>query len=274
MAAVDDIYDQITRNSRTRRGQSFFPAANGSAQGQVLIPAGGSRGGGVLPPDQNPAYQAAISKPRAGSDAYTWITTPSGGQMRVPTGSVGALLQPGSSLTGSQVTQVGNQLPIDRAAAYAKGYGAPNPTIQGGYQIAGGVANPIENLSPQARIAGGAGSTLDYFRSNPALTAATNALSGFSRNLASWFGGGNLPSVPTTANAAQPTPTPYQTPSPSPTPTATPFKTTDTRSDLLRDTEGTFYGGGQVPIPTPTPTPVSRYAYGPPRRYSDNFGYA
>ncbi len=275
MSYQDDILNAAQR--RTRTGRSFFPAANGSAQGQTIGFSGAGNGGfRALPPDQNPAYQAAISKPRPNMNNYAWITTPSGGSMRVPTGSVGALLAPGTSLTGSQVTQIGNQLPIDRAAAYAKGYGAPTPTIQpsvsGPVLAQGGVANPVENLTPQARIAGGVGSTLDYLRSNPALTVATNALGGFGRNIASWFGGGNTPSMPPSVPATQPSPTPYQTPTPSATPT--PFKTTDARSDLLRDTDGTFYGGGHIPIPTPTPTPyVPNLAYSQPRRYSDNFGY-
>jgi len=40
MAAVDDIYNQITRDSRKRNGRSFFPAANAinsTPQGQTLI---------------------------------------------------------------------------------------------------------------------------------------------------------------------------------------------------------------------------------------------
>jgi hypothetical protein len=215
--------------------------------------------------------------------------------MRVPTGSVGALLAPGTSLTGSQVTQIGNQLPIDRAAAYAKGYGAPTPTIQpsvsGPVLAQGGVANPPANLTPQQRTQYGlAGTpiqeTFDAFRGgNPALNAywnfgksniqtASNILDGLGKNIASWFGGGNTPSMPPATAATQPSPTPYQTPPPSATPTPTPFKTTDARSDLLRDTEGTFYGGGHIPIPTPTPTPyIPNLAYSQPRRYSDNFGY-
>ncbi len=289
MAYEDDLLNAAQNRKRT--GRSYFPAANtyrgininagpsanainSTPQGQTLIPSRYGTSSAVLPPDQNPAYQAAIAKGRPNMNNYTWITTPSGGQMRVPTGSVGNLLSPGTSLTGSKVTQIGNQAPIDRNAAYAKGYGTPTPTIQGGYQIAGGVANPVENLTPQARIAGGAGSTLDYFRSNPALNVAVNALGGFGRNIASWFGGGNLPSVPPVSNAGVPSPTPFSTPVPSATPTSTPFKVADGRSDLLKDTENTFYGGGNAPIPTPTPTPYqpSMLAYNSPRRYSD-LGY-
>ncbi len=300
MANYDDALTAAQKRA-LRTGRSFFPAANtyrgininagpsanainSTPQGQQIYGSGAGNAGftpsnALLPPDQNPAYQAAISRGRPDMNNYSWITTPSGGQMRVPTGSVGNLLNTGS-LRGSQVTQIGNQAPIDRAAAYARGYGAPTPSVQqfsgGPALVQGGVANPVANISPQQRVQYGVGSTLDYFKTNPALNVAASALGGLGRNVASWFGGGNLPSIPPTANAGQPSPspTPYQTPFPSATPTPTPFKTSDARSDLLRDTEGTFYGGGQVPIPTPTPTPyVPRLAYGPPRRYSDDFGY-
>ncbi len=198
MAYEDDLLNAAQKRRRT--GRSFFPAANGlysdGTHGQIIQMSGeGSAysgaqtggygpGRGALPPDQNPAYQAAIARPRLQRGDLTTIRTPSGGFVTVPSGSAGAAAQ---AVPGSQITQIGNQVPIDRSGAYARGYGAPNPTIQGGYQIAGGVANPIENITPQARIAGGAGSALDYFRSNPALTAATNALSGFGNSIARFF---------------------------------------------------------------------------------------
>ncbi len=301
MANYDDALTAAQKRAM-RTGRSFFPAANAinaTPQGQIIQRSGAGNtgygiGNGAIPPDQNPAYQAALSRGRVNRNDLTTVYTPSGGTIMVPNKSLGGAL---AAIKGSTI-----QPKTAYATDYAKGYGAPTPTIQGGYQIAGGVANPIENLTPQQRVTGGAGSTLDYFRTNPSLNVAANVLSGFgnrvasnqqyganlgaglpnfsqigqqlgglARNIGSFFGGGNLPSVPATANATQPSPTPYATPSPSPTPT--PFKTTDARSDLLRDTEGTFYGGGQAPIPTPTPTPVQRLAYGQPRRYSDNFGY-
>ena len=50
----------------------------------------------------------------------------------------------------------------------------------------------------------------------------------------------------------------------------------DDRTDLLRDTENTFYGGGTAPPPTPTPTPRPKsYFQVPPNsqfNYSSNFG--
>jgi len=105
---------------------------------------------------------------------------------------------------------------LDLSAAYKRGYGAPSPTIQGGYQTSGGVANPIENLTPQQRIAGGAGSTFDFLRSNPALAATGSFLTNAASRIAGLFGPGNFDqsSFPPSANAAQPSPTPIQTPPP------------------------------------------------------------
>ncbi len=181
MAYNDDLLNAA--QNRRRTGRSFFPAAN-YPQGQTIMPSRYGTSSAVLPPDQNPAYQAAIARPRLQRGDLTTIRTPSGGYVTVPSGTAGATAQ---AVPGSAVTQIGNQAPIDRGAQYARGYGAPTPTIQNGYQFSGGVANPIENLTPQARIAGGAGGTLDYFRSNPALAAATNALSGFGNSIARFF---------------------------------------------------------------------------------------
>ncbi len=248
---IPQRYQYGTEDVRRRRNAASrvrFP------QGQIIQGSGAGSGGygigrGALSPEDNPAYQAAIARPRAGSDAYSWITTPSGGQMKVPTASLGNLLRKGSDLADSQVTQIGNQLPINYATEKAKGFGAPSPVIQGGYQIARGVANPIENLTPQQRIAGGAGSGLDFFRSNPALTAGLNLARSAASRIAGLFGGGN-PLIPS-ANAGQPspTPTPYQTPQPI------------------------------APLPTPTPTippdEYPGYQFGTanvmPRRYSDYY---
>lgn len=223
---MDDLLTAAQK--RTRTGRSFFPAANGSyrginytlggqpstnainstPQGQTLGVPDSRYGFRALPPEQNPAYQAAISRPRLQRGDLTTIRTPSGGFVTVPSSSAGAAAQ---AVPGSTVTQIGNQFPIDRAAAYAKGYGAPNPVIQGGYQIAGGVANPIENLTPAARAAGGVGSTLDYFKANPALNVAVNALGGFGRNIASWFGGGQQAAQQYGNNVSTGTPIPFQT---------------------------------------------------------------
>lgn len=181
---------QALRGGSTTR--SFFPAArNALATGARSTPYGGGSGNygfgpnsGLLSPENNPAYQAAISRPRLQRGDLTTIRTPSGGYATVPSSSAGGAAQ---AVPGSQVTQIGNQAPINYAAQVAKGYGAPNPTIQGGYQIAGGVANPIENLTPQQRIAGGAGAGLDYLKSNPALAAIGGAFGTFGRNIANLF---------------------------------------------------------------------------------------
>ncbi len=269
-----------------RRRRSYFPAAsatyrgininarpdpnavNSTPQGQTLIPSRYGTSSAVLPPDQNPAYQAAIAKGRPNMNDYTWITTPSGGQMRVPTASLGNLLKPGTSLTGSQVTQIGNQAPIDRAAAYAKGYGAPTPAIQnfagGPALVQGGVANPASNLSPQQRVQYGVGGVLDSLRTNPSLTAAASFFGGVGRNVASWFNQPALPSIPSTANAAQPSPTPFQTPVPSPTASPTPSPTASAAAPQMftPPIPGRMFGGQQIYDP----------AAMTPRRYSD-LGY-
>ncbi len=280
MANYDDALTAAQKRAM-RTGRSFFPAANtyGSGSGN----AGFGPSSGLLSPDQNPAYQAAIAKGRPNRADYTTIQLPGGGTSSVPTASVGRYLAlfPGRSAipaaggapaVGGQsaasiydpnraqdITHLQNQLNFPRL--YGQGYGNVPP-----------VSQPLTAQERVQRGQSGIGEIASVAAHNLfGVPQNQNIIAGLGRNIGSWFGGGNIPSVPSTANAAQPSPTPYATPSPSPTPT--PYKTTDARSDLLRDTEGTFYGGGQVPIPTPTPTPVQRLAYGQPRRYSDNFGY-
>ncbi len=293
MANYDDALTAAQKRS-LRTGRSFFPAANtyGSGSGN----AGFGPSSGLLSPDQNPAYQAAIAKGRVNRNDLVTIQSPDGiGSIRVPRASAQRMA---AAVPGSYIVPTGPLSPGQYTAAYNRGVGAPNPIFNPttGTLTAGGVEKPTEQLTPGQRTLYGAppqgfketalraigqGNVGDLGVVNNQQYAQNlgfglpnfgQQLGGFARNISRFFGGGNLPSVPATANAAQPSPTPYATPSPSPTPT--PYKTTDTRSDLLRDTEGTFYGGGQAPIPTPTPTPyVPRLAYGQPRRYSDNFGY-
>lgn len=65
-----------------------------------------------------------------------------------------------------------------------------------------------------------------------------------------------------TAPAVAPAPTPFIPPAvPTPPPVLNPQASND-KQDLLKDTENTFYGGGQSqpPAPTPTPTPVQNVA--------------
>ncbi len=307
MAYTDDLLNAAQRR-RTRTGQSYFPAANtyrgininagpsandinATPQGQIIQRSGaGNAGYGIgnaaLPPDQNPAYQAAISGGRPNRAGYTTITLPSGGTASVPTGSVQKYLNlfpgrlaiaaaGGAPSVGAEgaasiydpnraqdITHLQNQLNFPRL--YGQGYG----NIPA-------VSAPLNAQERVQRGQSGVGEIASVSAHNLfGVPANQNIIAGLGRNIASWFGGGNIPSIPPTANAGAPSPTPYQTPSPSASPTPTPFKTTDARSDLLRDTEGTFYGGGQVPIPTPTPTPgPNRYVLGQPRRYSDDFGY-
>jgi len=267
--AIDPL--DAARQRALRTGRSYFPAANTTSYGS---------GYSIPSPENNPEYLAAINRPRLGRGDLTTIRLPSGGTTTIPTTSAGFVAQ---GLPGSQVTQIGNQLPVDYAANYRKGYGAPAPFIQNTYVpinrpgvsvaqlsgsqlVQGGVANPVENLTPAQRIQYGVGMPLDYLRSNPALSAFGGLGQSF---MALFRGNGNTPSLgPASATAgAVPTPTPP------PIPTATPFKTASERGDLMNDINGTFYGGGQAPpVPTPTPTPYQapNMAY-EPRRYFDYY---
>jgi hypothetical protein len=175
---------------------------------------------------------------------------PSGGTMQVPNKSLGGTL---AAIKGSTV-----QPKTAYATDYAKGFGEPVPTVQnfagGPALVQGGVANPIENLTPQTRGQYGVGSFVDSLRSSPLSMALANTFStplvNAASRVANFFGGGNTPNLIPSANATQPSPspTPYQTPPPIP------------------------------PAPTPTPTPTDDligYQYGTsnvmPRRYSDYY---
>jgi hypothetical protein len=152
--ADDYVIEAAKELARQRRQnkKSFFPAAdaiNSTPQGQVIIPQGGSQNFHALPPDQNPAYQAAIAKGRPDMGAYTWITTPSGGQMRVPTNFA---LKPktGTALEGSSVNPATGPLSPDQyAAAYNRGFGAPAPSFnpETGTLASKGVETPVEALT-------------------------------------------------------------------------------------------------------------------------------
>ncbi len=253
MSNVDDIYNQITRNTQ-RRGRSFFPAANAgyrgisgtyrginmgaqpnpnainsTTQGETIRTPGGigpsfysPNSSQALPPEQNPAYQAAVRVPRSDPRyQLTMINSPNGGSMGVKPSEVQGYLQKGYTLTQPVITPAQQNInQFNQGAAYAKGYGAPAPTVQqfagGPALVQGGVANPVANISPQQRVQYGVGTGLDYLRTNPALNVAVSALGGFGRNIASWFGGGNSPSIPPATAAQQPvgvpTPTPPQIP--------------------------------------------------------------
>src|SRR6185503_9304178 len=113
----------------------------------------------------------------------------------------------------------------DYAAQRARGFGAPSPYIQntmipmnrpgvsaaqlsGQELVKGGVANPVENLTPQQRIQYGAAKPFDFLRSNPALAATGNFLTNAASRIAGYFGGGSTGAgFPPSANA-QPVPTP------------------------------------------------------------------
>ncbi len=201
----------------------------------------------VLPPDQNPAYQSAIAKGRPNTSAYSWITTPSGGQMRVPN-SFAWQPKTGTALEGSFVNPATGPLTQDQYASnWNKGNGAPAPSFNAttGTLASGGVETPVEALTiPQRSQLPNSNPFLEqwganFAAQNPRLAAfgtlASNAFKGL-------FGGGNMPSIPPSM-PAQPATIPAPLPS-----------------------------GYNLP-PNPFTKPTNLYANLPMQRYSDNFGY-
>jgi hypothetical protein len=155
---------------RKQRARSFFPAAdaiNSTPQGQVIMPQGGSQNFHALPPDQNPAYQAAIVKGRPDTSSYVWLKSPDGvGQMRVPVGSVTALNQ---AIPGSYVEPTGPLTQQQYASNYARGYGAPNPSFnpETGTLSSKGVETPVEALTiPQRSQIPGSNPFLEQWAAN------------------------------------------------------------------------------------------------------------
>ena len=147
MAKKDDEDELIkaAERRRARTGRSFFPAANRGIvlsreammgipsergmeisadfpQGETLVPVGGSRGGRALPPEQNPAYQAAIAKGRPDRGQYTMIPT-STGFMSVPISQVSKY----SAIINKTEPQVAMPR-LNLQAAYALGNTGAIPT--------------------------------------------------------------------------------------------------------------------------------------------------
>lgn len=178
MADDDDAVSAAQRR-RQRTGQSYFPAAD--------IRSSDARFVGILPPEQNPAYQAAIRRPR---QQFTTIQLPSGGTTSVvapqaerTAGAVsGAYIQPTGPLTQPQYQ-----------SEFARGYGGAGPSFNPATQTlsAGGVEAPVESLTSAQRIGfTGASPLQEMFASRyPNLarfgTLAHNAFAG----LSGMFGG-------------------------------------------------------------------------------------
>jgi hypothetical protein len=266
---------RIPLSQNALRGIPSANAITDTGQGQTLIPSRYGTSSAVLPPDQNPAYQAALSRGRLQRGDLTTITTPSGGTITVPSASAG---RAAAAVRGSQVTQIGNQLPIDRTAAYNKGYGEPNPIIQpsasGPVLAQGGVANPIENLTSQQRGQYGVGGFLDSLRSSPVSLALgvnnlipdnispigigqglVNAASRIGQGVANFFGGTPANAAPAPSPDALPAPSASPTPIQTPVPTATPSPTAPQVSNTDQ----------QPPMTTDYQLPAA------PRRYSDYY---
>lgn len=230
MANGDDDAVSAAQRKRNRTGRSQFPAANvysNTAPAAVYgNPYSTGVGGGyrdMLPPELNPAYQAAINRPRP---RLTTIQLPGGGTATV---SASSAARTAGAVSGAYINPTGPLSTAQYQSAFARGYGAPAPSFNPatGTLSGGGVEAPLESLTPQQRIGyTGANPLQELFATrHPNLAAfgtlASNAFSGL-------FGGGGFtrPSsaFASTAGAAVPSPTPFQTPFPSATPTPTPFR--------------------------------------------------
>jgi hypothetical protein len=184
---TDRYYRGININARPSRN-----AINDTGQGEIITGSGGGGGYGIgrgqLPPDQNPAYQAALSRGRVNRNDMTTVYLPSGGTMRVPNKSLGGTL---AAIKGSTI-----QPKQAYSEDYAKGFGAPAPYVTGvgapgqKYLKSGGVYNPIENLTSQQRVQYGVGGAMDNFRNNPTALAIGSRLATnnqYASNLGSGF---------------------------------------------------------------------------------------
>lgn len=194
-------------------------------------------------------------KSRAGQPGYQTLWGPEGGATVVTDSVAKKLIAKGWNTTNPALA------PSNIAAAYAKGYGAPEPTVlPGGFLARGGTAIPAEQLTRPERERYGFsaqyGQTFGekFQAQHPVLgaigTLGYNALAGLGR----MFGG--APAQYAREHFGGPSPVASE------------------RGDLLRDTDNIFYGGGNAPVPSPTPTttPTSHLlAYNEPRRYYDYY---
>lgn len=120
---------------------SYFPGANAQVNALSNQMRGLARnlgvgdafgpGQGLLPPNQNPAYQAALQRPRPATTNYT---NPSGGTIgvaagsRLPSGYAQLQGQPTGNISTPESRSAVNAAPpyTNYPQDYAKGYGAPS----------------------------------------------------------------------------------------------------------------------------------------------------
>lgn len=154
---VKRMQQGMTAGQALRPPQTFFPAAGSYIQGNS---AGATPSVAALNRPIQDYGTPVAGTTRLGRGDLATYQLPSGGF---------ASVQKGSRVPSyANLTQYGNQPNVtDRASqfnlgqAYARGYGAPPPTLQSGGLIQGGVYNPVENLSPQQRSQYGASTFLE-----------------------------------------------------------------------------------------------------------------
>ncbi len=210
------------RNAASRFTSNYSPLTTATQGVRIGGQYGGA--GATLAPEDNPAYQAAIAKGRPAASSYTWITTPSGGQMKVPTASIGALTRKGSDLQGSTFSNVPAGFGRPNAqTSYAMGDTGAVPTgntaFEKSYRMGfapSGVTMPPPTLGYQI------GSAISNFSPVGFGQGLVNAASRIGQGIANVFTGGNTQAAPVPNAAPTPPPIPQQSPAPVVTPTPTP----------------------------------------------------
>ncbi len=178
-------------NATSPRGSAF--SDTGVAGGAYL----------ALPPEQNPAYQAAISRGRPARSGYTMIKTPSGGSMSVPIGQERKYTD--LLFKGNPTADTGFQRPTP-TSAYALGDTGAAPTGNTPFeqsfrmgQTGGREGGVVQQ--PQPSFGFQVGNVLRNTAPG-ALAFATNAASRVGNAVAGFFGGGG--SADTSASTAAP----------------------------------------------------------------------
>ncbi len=168
--------DEAKRRRTTTR--SFFPAANNAlATGARSTPYGGGSGNygfgpnsGLVSPENNPAYQAAIAGGRPARTGFTTIQTPSGGSISVSKGSERKYTD--LLYNRNPIADTGFQRPNPQAA-YALGNTGAVPTGNTPYEQSFRMGANIENPVQQPQGAG-LGYRIGQLATNAALAAVQN----------------------------------------------------------------------------------------------------
>ncbi len=188
---VDDFYNKMKRTST----RSFFPAANNAlATGVRSTPYGGGSGNygfgpnsGLVSPDQNQAYQAALT--RNPTPASRYAAARSAAQPIIP------------SVTGTYQGMYGKNTIVDTGEGGFRDYSASGGFIGRRGNAADYLNRQISGAPPAQPL--GLGNAINYLTSNnPALSAAGEIGRGIGQIYRSFTGNQPIQSQPNNALAA------------------------------------------------------------------------